>query len=87
MKIICINGSPRGKNSNSHRIASEFLEGAQKAGAEVETVEVALDAADQNPDDSSYAGNYMQGVQPCHPKVDAKENADALLHQIHFFRS
>lgn len=38
MKIICINGSPKGKNSNSHRIASEFLEGARKAGAETETV-------------------------------------------------
>jgi multimeric flavodoxin WrbA len=38
MKITCINGSPRGKNSNSQRIASEFLEGARKAGAEAETV-------------------------------------------------
>ena len=36
MKIICVNGSPRGRDSNSHRIASEFLEGARKAGAEIE---------------------------------------------------
>lgn len=38
MKIICVNGSPRGRNSNSQRIASEFFEGAREAGAETETI-------------------------------------------------
>lgn len=38
MKIICFNGSPKGKKSNSQRIAGEFLEGARQAGAETETV-------------------------------------------------
>lgn len=38
MKIICFNGSPKGKRSNSQRLAAEFLQGAQDAGAEVENV-------------------------------------------------
>lgn len=38
MKIICVNGSPRGRNSITQMIAAKFLEGARKAGAEVETV-------------------------------------------------
>ncbi len=36
MKITSFNGSPRGRNSISHIMVSEFLEGAQKAGAEAE---------------------------------------------------
>lgn len=38
MKIVAINGSPRGKNSNTQVIVDEFLAGASEAGAEVETV-------------------------------------------------
>ncbi len=38
MEMICFNGSPKGRKSNSQRIAVEFLEGARKAGAVVETV-------------------------------------------------
>lgn len=38
MKIVCVNGSPRGKNSISQVIVSEFLKGARKAGAEGETI-------------------------------------------------
>jgi len=38
MKILAINGSPRGKKSNTDRILQPFLEGAREAGAETETV-------------------------------------------------
>ena len=38
MKILAINGSPRGCRSNTDRILQPFLEGAREAGAETETV-------------------------------------------------
>lgn len=38
MKITAFNGSPRGKNSNTGIMVSEFLTGAEKAGAETEQV-------------------------------------------------
>jgi len=38
MKILAVNGSPRGKKSNTDRILQPFLEGAREAGAETETV-------------------------------------------------
>ncbi len=38
MKILAINGSPRGKKSNTDRILQPFLEGARETGAETETV-------------------------------------------------
>jgi multimeric flavodoxin WrbA len=36
MKILALNGSPRGKNSNTDRMLLPFLEGATSAGAETE---------------------------------------------------
>lgn len=38
MKILAVNGSPRGKGSNSDRMLLPFLDGAGEAGAEVEVV-------------------------------------------------
>jgi len=38
MKVLAINGSPRGRRSNTDRILQPFLEGAREAGAETETV-------------------------------------------------
>mgnify|MGYP000181160971 CR=1 FL=1 len=38
MKILAVNGSPRGRRGNTERILQPFLKGAQEAGAETETV-------------------------------------------------
>jgi multimeric flavodoxin WrbA len=38
MKFVNFNGSPAGKNSATHVIDQAFLQGAQRAGAETETV-------------------------------------------------
>lgn len=38
VRITAFNGSPRGRNSNSHRIIEPLLEGAREAGAQTEEV-------------------------------------------------
>ncbi len=38
MKIKVFNGSPRGAESNSHRIVKPLLEGAAEAGANVQEI-------------------------------------------------
>lgn len=38
MKILALNGSPRGKKGNTEVILKQFLKGCEKAGAEIETV-------------------------------------------------
>lgn len=40
MKILVINGSPRGKRSNTLKIASAFVEGAAKTGDGVEILDI-----------------------------------------------
>lgn len=38
MKLVAFNGSPRGKEGNTHVMVEEFLKGAEKAGAETESI-------------------------------------------------
>lgn len=38
IKILAINGSPRARNSNTHRLLEPFLAGAEQAGAETEII-------------------------------------------------
>ncbi|MCK5064521.1 MAG: flavodoxin family protein, partial [Candidatus Fermentibacteraceae bacterium] len=38
MRITAFNGSPRGKNSNTGLMVTEFLDGAAKAGADTEQI-------------------------------------------------
>ena len=38
MKMLALNGSGKGKNGNTDRILQPFLQGARKAGAEIETI-------------------------------------------------
>lgn len=38
MKVTIFNGSPRGRNSNTHRLVEPLLEGAREAGAETEEI-------------------------------------------------
>ena len=38
MKVLAINGSPRGMHGNTDRILQPFLQGAAAAGADCETV-------------------------------------------------
>lgn len=38
MKILALNGSPRGENGNTEVILKQFLNGCRRAGAETETV-------------------------------------------------
>jgi multimeric flavodoxin WrbA len=38
MKVLAINGSPRGAKGNTEQILQPFLEGAREAGAETEVI-------------------------------------------------
>ena len=38
MKILAINGSPRGESGNTEVILKPFLKGCEEAGAEIETI-------------------------------------------------
>ena len=41
MKIVGIQSSPRGKNSNTLKLLDAALNGASEAGAEIEAIDVA----------------------------------------------
>ena len=38
MKILCVNGSPKGRKSTTYLMAEEFLKGARGRGAETDHV-------------------------------------------------
>ncbi len=74
MKIIVINGSPKGENSNTNIMVNEFLKGAQRAGAE--TVNVLL---------SEKKIEYCRGCHVCWSKGPAQcvisdDMASVLMH-------
>ena len=41
MKIVGISSSPRGQNSNTLKLLDAALDGAVKAGAEIESIDIA----------------------------------------------
>ena len=57
MKIIGINGSPKGEKSQTRRLVMAVLEGARKAGADVTFIDIcSLDI------------NYCTGCGACYAK-------------------
>jgi multimeric flavodoxin WrbA len=65
MKILGINGSPRGSKSQTLRLVNEVLEGAKSMGADVELVDVCkLDI------------EYCNGCQVCYKKGKCTKEDD-----------
>jgi multimeric flavodoxin WrbA len=65
MKILGINSSPRGKNSNTLKLVDAVLDGAKQRGAEAELVDVsALDI------------QYCIGCQVCYAEGECIQNDD-----------
>lgn len=61
MRIVAVNGSPRGKRSNTDCILQPFLSGARQAGAETETVYL-----------KDFKINYCLGCFTCWTKTPGK---------------
>ena len=38
LKILCLNGSPRGRDGNTQKMVNAFFQGAESAGAESSTI-------------------------------------------------
>lgn len=66
MRVLSIMGSPRGKNSNTYRIAKEVLKPLKLAGAEIESVFL-----------SDLKINYCQGCIDCLTKGECPQKDDA----------
>ena len=65
MKILGINGSPRGKNSRTLKLVSAVLDGAKERGAETELVDIgALDI------------RYCLGCQVCYAEGECVQEDD-----------
>ncbi|HIP97427.1 MAG TPA: hypothetical protein EYH32_09475 [Anaerolineae bacterium] len=75
MKILAINGSPRGARGNTDRILQPFLEGARQAGAETEVVYL-----------KDKEINYCRGCFTCWTKTPGvcvhKDDMPELLEEI-----
>ncbi len=76
MKIIAINGSPKGKNSSTHIMIDSFLEGAKSKGALVENIFL-----------SNLNINYCTGCFNCWTKTPGKcifkDDMVELLNKVH----
>ena len=61
MKIIGINGSPRGDQSRTRRLVQAVLDGATEAGAETELIDV-----------STYDLKYCTGCGVCYAQGECR---------------
>ena len=85
MKILLINGSPKGKRSNSLRLAEKFIEGiraeTKTIGGEIELTEKGQKKADGIYERHKLLTEFLHRVSGVDPRV-AEEDACKMEHII-----